>query len=234
MNTIVAPGNTVTMSSREIAELCNKEHKNVKRDIQKVLTELNLDALSFERIYLDDSNRRQTEYFLPRDLTETLLTGYSIPLRHRVVTRLRELENAVPTAGSIPTSLPEALRLAADQAEQNQQLQKVIQDQAPQVRALATLTFTHGSICITDAAKHIGMRPRELFSWLKNNRWIYRRSSGANWSAFQSRLSAGLLEHKLVILNKDKEEESMKVVEHVLVTRKGLTVLAQSVNGDSA
>ena len=130
MNTIVAPGNTVTMSSREIAELCNKEHKNVKRDIQKVLTELNLDALSFERIYLDDSNRRQTEYFLPRDLTETLLTGYSIPLRHRVVTRLRELENAVPTAGSIPTSLPEALRLAADQAEQNQQLQKVIQDQA--------------------------------------------------------------------------------------------------------
>jgi phage antirepressor YoqD-like protein len=78
------------------------------------------------------------------------------------------------------------------------------------------------------------MRPRELFSWLKNNRWIYRRSSGANWSAFQPRLSAGLLEHKLVILNKDKEEESMKVVEHVLVTRKGLTVLAESVSGGSA
>lgn len=231
MNTIVAPSNTVTMSSREIAELCDKEHKNVKRDVQKVLLELKIDALSFERIYLDDSNRRQTEYFLPRDLTETLLTGYSIPLRHRVVTRLRELENASSLAISIPTSLPEALRLAADQAEQNQKLQQVILEQAPKVRALATLTNTNGSICITDAAKHIGMPPQKLFSWLSAHRWIYRRSSHSSWSAFQPRLSSGLLEHKLVIINKDESADEVKVVEHVLVTRKGLTLLAQCVGG---
>lgn len=82
----------VTMSSREIAELTKKEHKNVKRDIEKMLTELGEDALSFERIYFDSMNRQQTEYLLDRELTETLLLGYSAALRRRVLRRLRELE----------------------------------------------------------------------------------------------------------------------------------------------
>lgn len=94
----------VTMSSREIAQLTGKEHKNVKRDIQGMLSELGRDALSFERIYLDSSSRRQTEYHLDRELTQTLITGYSIPLRHRVIQRLAELEageRAQPTSNKV-------------------------------------------------------------------------------------------------------------------------------------
>jgi phage regulator Rha-like protein len=86
------------MSTREIAELTGKAHKNVKRDAEHVLKELGRDALSFEHTYLDSMNRRQTEYRLDRELTETLVTGYSIPLRHKVIKRLHELEqqNTVP------------------------------------------------------------------------------------------------------------------------------------------
>lgn len=86
-----APART-TMSSREIADLVGKQHKNVKRDIETMLAELDLDRLSFERIYSDGSNREQTEFHLNRTLTETLITGYSIPLRHKVIMRLQELE----------------------------------------------------------------------------------------------------------------------------------------------
>lgn len=85
----------VTMSSREIADLTGKEHKNVKRDIEKMLIELGEDALSFERIYRDSMNRQQTEYLLDRELTENLLLGYSAALRRRVLRRLRELEGLV-------------------------------------------------------------------------------------------------------------------------------------------
>lgn len=84
--------NQKTMSSREIAELCEKEHKNVKRDIEVMFEALNLDALNFERIYFDSMNRQQIEYLLDENLTMTLVTGYSVVLRHRVVTRWKQLE----------------------------------------------------------------------------------------------------------------------------------------------
>ncbi|NMM75773.1 hypothetical protein B2J89_03570 [Acidovorax sp. SRB_24] len=49
------------------------------------------DAPKFECIYLDTMNRQQVEYHLDRELTDTLLTDYSIPLRRRVIARWHEL-----------------------------------------------------------------------------------------------------------------------------------------------
>ena len=84
--------NIQTMSSREIAELTGKEHRNVKRDCETMFSELEIDMLSFEHIYLDSMNRQQTEYLLTRELVQTLITGYNIKLRHAVIQRLNELE----------------------------------------------------------------------------------------------------------------------------------------------
>lgn len=81
-----------TMSSREIANVTGKRHANVKRDIIGMLTELKEDVLSFEHIYLDGQNREQVEYHLDRELTDTLLTGYSAKMRRAVIRRWRELE----------------------------------------------------------------------------------------------------------------------------------------------
>lgn len=83
----------LTMSSREIAELTGKQHKNVKRDIEVMLNDLQEDALRFEHIYMDSMNRPQTEYLLDRDHTECLLTGYSAIHRMRVIRRWHELES---------------------------------------------------------------------------------------------------------------------------------------------
>lgn len=91
---LISPLETpVTMTSREIAELTGKEHKNVKRDIERMLNELDFDALSFERIYRDAKNREQIEFRLNKELTETLITGYSTKLRYQVVRRLNYLED---------------------------------------------------------------------------------------------------------------------------------------------
>ena len=48
------------MSSCEIAELCDKEHRNVLADIRTMCEQLNLDVLTFQHIYLDSMNREQT------------------------------------------------------------------------------------------------------------------------------------------------------------------------------
>ena len=93
MNSIVASTTPATMSSREIAELTGKEHGHVKRDIEQMLKALEKDVSTFGCIYLDSVGRKQTEYRLDRELTQTLITGYSIPLRHKVIQRLNELES---------------------------------------------------------------------------------------------------------------------------------------------
>jgi phage regulator Rha-like protein len=99
----ISHNNAVTMSSREIAELTGKRHPDVKRDIEKMLTELSEDVSKFAHIYIDSMNREQSEYLLDRDLTENLLLGYSPVLRRKVLQRMREME-ALLSEPRIPTT----------------------------------------------------------------------------------------------------------------------------------
>lgn len=84
--------NTTTMSSREIADLTGKQHFHVKRDIEKMLTDLGEDVSKSGCTYLDGQNRQQMEYLLDREHTDCLLTGYSAAMRMAVIKRWRELE----------------------------------------------------------------------------------------------------------------------------------------------
>ncbi len=115
-------GQAATMTSREIAELTGKQHKHVIRDIREMLDALEKDGPVLGHVREEKDSRGYTENFhLDRELTETLVTGYSIPLRHKVIRRLHQLEEQVAQP-AIPQTLPEALRLAADLAEKCQQL----------------------------------------------------------------------------------------------------------------
>jgi len=80
------------MSSRQISDLTGKQHGHVKRDIASMFLELEIDLSKYGRIYTDPRNRSQTEYFLDRELTDCLLTGYSAKARMAVIKRWQELE----------------------------------------------------------------------------------------------------------------------------------------------
>lgn len=131
---------------------------------------------------------------------------------------------------SIPRTLPEALRLAADLAEQNSQLRLVVSEQAPKVEALDRIADARGSMCLTDAAKHLGVQRCRLIEWMRANRWIYRREGSARWLAYQPRQAAGLLDHKVTVIGLD-EEGGERLASQVRVTPKGLAVLAQRIGG---
>ncbi|WP_236450656.1 Rha family transcriptional regulator [Stutzerimonas stutzeri] len=119
----------VTMSSLEIAELTGKRHDNVRRDIENMASEL---SLSFEEKVIPTGGRPIKEYLLERREVEILLTGYSIPLRAKVIDRLHELEGQAKGASfRVPQSLPEAQRLAAELAEKNEQLALENKEMAP-------------------------------------------------------------------------------------------------------
>lgn len=114
---------TATMSSREIAELTGKEHFNVLIDIRKMLAELKIGDLSFQGSYLSAQNKAMPEFRLPKDLTITLVSGYSIPMRHRIVTRWMELEEAVkPVQAPVAAVSKDPLDLLMIQAQMFPQL----------------------------------------------------------------------------------------------------------------
>ncbi|QHF53737.1 DNA-binding protein [Pseudomonas sp. S49] len=215
------------MSSREIANLTGKQHKDVIRDIRVMRKALLDDGADLRHLHeIKDGRGYTAEFNLDRVLTETLLTGYSIPLRHRVVTRLAELEN-VSRHVAIPQTLPDALRLAADLADKNGELQRVIEKQAPKVAAITRLAASGGAICITDAAKQLGIAPARLFSWLEQHRWIFRRHGCKRWVAYQPRITSGHMTHKVTALKPDPETGIERAAFDPMVTPKGLTRLAE-------
>ena len=78
------PKNQPRMSSREIAELCEKQHKHILRDIRQMLDEIGgskFGPSDFLSEYQDSQGKCRTEYLLPKDLTVTLVTGYHADLR---------------------------------------------------------------------------------------------------------------------------------------------------------
>lgn len=89
-----ADGTQPTMSSLQIADLTGKSHRNVLRDIRTMLKSLGIPEeglLSFE--HTPQNGQKYQVFHLPPDLTLTLVSGYDIPLRHRVVTGARRVRD---------------------------------------------------------------------------------------------------------------------------------------------
>lgn len=105
------------------------------------------------------------------------------------------------------------------------ELRKQVAEQAPKVEALNLIaTESSGSMCITNAAKDLQVQPKRLFAWLQEHQWIYRRAGGSGFTAYQARIQVGYLEHKVSTV--ERSDGSVKMVEQVLVTPKGLVKLA--------
>jgi phage antirepressor YoqD-like protein len=154
-----------TMSSREIGVLTNKRHADVKRDIERMLVDLKEDVSRFARIYFDSMNREQTEYALDRELTETLLTGYSAPLRRAVIVRWRELEAAPPVAN---LDDPHTLRaLLLSYSGRVLELDAKIAADAPKVEFAEQVRALDGVCSIEAIAKTLGYGRNKFFKSLR-------------------------------------------------------------------
>lgn len=93
MNTdIINTSTSATMSSLEIAELCGKDHKNVTRDIEKILSEVSISPLKFEQSYVADNGQTYKCYELPRMECDLVVSGYSVKYRLAIIKRWHELE----------------------------------------------------------------------------------------------------------------------------------------------
>jgi len=114
--------------------------------------------------------------------------------------------------------------IAEKQATIESQHAQIIEFQ-PKIEAFDRLSGADGSVCITNAAKDLQLRPKDLFAYLSEKKWIYKRQGNSSWTAYQDRIQQGVLEHKTTTVN--RSDGSEKVTEQVRVTAKGLVRLAK-------
>ncbi|HCD5813913.1 phage antirepressor KilAC domain-containing protein [Klebsiella grimontii] len=164
----------VTMSSREIAELTEKQHGHVCRDIETMLKQLGESPEGYIQLWTHPQNgQRYREYRLDREHTECLITGYSAVLRMKIIRRLREMED---NANAIPQTLPEALRLAADMAEQNARLSHKVQQDAPKVAFVNQYVEAGGAKSLRETAKILNMPEKAMIDTLLRDKVLFRQS----------------------------------------------------------
>jgi len=229
MSDLITAQGALTMTSREIAELTDKEHRNVMRDIRAMLVELHGEGgvLSFEHTHSNPQNgQTYPVYMLPKRETLILVSGYSLVMRARIIDRWQQLEaEAAKPVHLIPQSLPEALRLAADLAEQKAQAVAALAVAAPKAEALDRMAGADGSLCITDAAKVLKVRPKDLFQWLHANHWIFRRPGSGVWVGYADKVQLGLVEMIYTTVRGSDDQE--RTVERAKIAPRGMTKLAQ-------
>lgn len=233
MNTLTQFEPQKTMSHREIAVLTGKESFHVKRDCEKMFEELEIDPKGYIQTWIHPQNgQKYIEYMLTRDLVETLITGYSIKLRHAVVNRLRELEAQVKTTVlALPnfTDPAEAARAWAEQFEAKQQAEKQIAVLAPKAQALDVIADTTNTYCIRECAKTIGIKESELIKLLIDKKWCYRDAAKKLQPMAQYTLNGVFTNRTSPVITNNYDGQE-RVFLHMRVTAFGLTRITGLVN----
>jgi phage antirepressor YoqD-like protein len=190
--------NMVSMTSREIAEVCEKEHRHVIRDIRKMLTELQKDGPVLGYGEIKDGRGYTDVFHLDKELTETLITGYSIRLRRKVIIRLHQLEEIV--AASLAPALPNfddpvaSARAWADATEQKQIAQQALAIAAPKAEFVDRYVEATGLQGFRQVAKLLGIKENLFRAFLVEHKIQYQ--IGGEWVPYANHIDAGRFEVK--------------------------------------
>ena len=123
---------------------------------------------------------------------------------------------------------PAQLRnLLSNYSEKVMALENKVAEQAPKAEGFDRIANADGLLNLTNAAKSLNVRPKDLFDFLQAKKWIYRRVGGKTFVAYQDKIQSGLLMHKVHTMTLDDGTERIR--EQVVVTPRGLTRLASIV-----
>lgn len=220
MNLVAYPA-AQAMTSREIAIVVESRHDKVKQSIERLVAKGVISSPpvgNFKNI----NNVTGTEYLVCKRDSYVIVAQLSPEFTARLVDRWQELEaqqQAQTSAKPRELSRMDLIQIAMEAEQERLLLAAKVEEMKPSVAALERLTKADGSMCITDAAKQLQTTPKKLFALLSVEGWIYRRQ-GTSWIAYQEKIQAGLLEHKLSVI--ERTDGTEKTVSQVRITPKGM------------
>lgn len=212
-------------TSRIIAEKFGKEHKNVMRDIRNVIdANPEWGVLNFAHTpYVDPQNGQTYQmYEMTRDGYSMLVMGFTgkkaMEWKIKFLEAFNAMEQRIKDGGGfqLPQSFGEALRLAADQAEQ-------IEAMRPKIEALGRLEASEGSQLPSVVAKVLSMPQNRFFKELHAKNWTFKR--GNVWVGYEDKVKRGYLENDTKTFIDGNGDERTSV--QLKITPKGMARLAQ-------
>jgi len=164
-------GAQVMMSSREISELVQSKHGDVKRSAERLAAGGLLTAPLAQFDFTHNGNVYQEYRFNKRD-SLVIVARLSPDFTAAVVDRWQELESG--TTPAVPKSFSEALRLAADLEEQKQRLSAELAIAAPKADFVDRYVMAAGSMTFRQVAKLLNAKEPEFRLFLLDNHIMYR------------------------------------------------------------
>lgn len=181
----------LTMSSREIADLVESRHDSVKRTIER-LQDKGLIQLTPMVEVKNHLGQVVTEYQLIKRDSYVVVAQLSPEFTARLVDRWQELENQ--QMPQIPQTLSEALRLAADQAEQIERQNLLLEQQRPKVEFVQRYVEAGTTKSLRETAKILKMPERTMIDCLVGDGLLFRQSG--NLLPYQKYHAKGLFDVK--------------------------------------
>ncbi|EML0364335.1 phage antirepressor KilAC domain-containing protein [Providencia rettgeri] len=182
----------LTVTSIEISELVESRHDKVKQSIERLAKR---GVIAFPPMGEKPTEGRPVSFYLfsgekgKRD--SIIVVAQLMPeFTARLVDRWQELENR----NSLPQTLPEALRLAADLAEEKQQLESKLIEVAPKVDFVDRYVQATGSMTFRQVCKLLGAKENDFRCFLLDNKIAYRLNNIL--TPYQQHIDAGRFEMK--------------------------------------
>lgn len=206
---------TLTMSSREIAQITESRHSDVCVSIDRLMKKGVIRGYQAMPYTHPQNGQIYYEYHINKRDTYVIVAQLSPAFTARLVDRWQELENQQ----GIPQSFSQALRLAAEQQEVIEQQNHQLAIQAPKVAFVEHYVEVGTTKSLRETAKILSFPEKRLIECLERDRVLFRQS--ANLLPYQDKQA------KQLFVVKTGTAEHGHNFTQTRVTAKGIEWIAQ-------
>ena len=214
-----------TMSSREIAQLCQKPHDNVLKLIRSLIDGGIVKSTTPHQYMHPQNGQWYTEFLSDKRDSLVVVARLSPEFTAAVIDRWQELEaqNNTPALPNFADPV-QAARAWADAMELQQKAIAQVAELQPKAQALDAITHAKGNSDIRDTAKALGAKQSDFISWCLKHGWLYRDDC-ERLKAYANRIQQGFMTQKSVLYRGSDSTE--RATMQPMFTPKGLTHLAK-------
>lgn len=202
----------VVVTSRQIAEHFEKQHKHVMEAIREIMTSVEISAnLFFSNKYKDTYNRDQSEYLMNRDGFSLIVMGFTgqkaLEWKLKYIEAFNKMEKML-TSESPSYQIADPIERAKawiKEQEEKKALEGHIEELKPKALFADSVSASKTSILIGDLAKLIKQNGHEigqnrLFETLRQNGFLIRAKGASYNMPTQRSMEQGLFEIKETVI----------------------------------